>query len=129
MRLATFLCTSPLQPPIFLSVPPFSKLSSQLGFIYLFIFGWLVFKNLFIYSSFKNFIVVQVQFSAFFPNPSPNPSPPHLPPVSTPLIIVHVSFIIVPTNPSPFSPETPSSPLWSLSASSQFQCLRFLTTI
>ena len=56
----------------------------------------------------SNFIVIQVQFSAFSLHPSLNPSPPHLLPVSTftpPPIIVHVSFIIVPTNPSPFSPE------------------------
>ena len=59
----------------------------------------------------SNFIVVQVQFSAFplAPQPTPQPSPPpshfHSPPRS---IIVHVSFIIAPTNPLPFPPEIPS---------------------
>ena len=57
-----------------------------------------------------NFIVIQVQFSAFPPHPSPTPSPLHLPPVSTSPhnVIVQVSFIIVPTNTSPSSPEIPS---------------------
>ena len=58
----------------------------------------------------SNFIVVQVQFSAFSPHPSLIPSPPHLHSVSTPCIIVYVSFITVPTNLSPFSPEIPSTP-------------------
>ena len=59
-------------------------------------------------SSFSNFIV-QVQFSAFSLHPSPTPAfPTSLPFPPPPPIIVHVSFIIVPTNPSPFSPEIPS---------------------
>ena len=57
----------------------------------------------------SNFIFVQVQFSAFSPHPRLTPSPPHIAPVSTPTpVIVQVSFIIFPTNPSPFSPEIPS---------------------
>ena len=64
------------------------------------------------------FIVVQVQFSAFPPNPPDPLSLPHLPPLFIPLVFFqvslflytpplffsYVSFIIVPTNPSPFSP-------------------------
>ena len=60
---------------------------------------------------FSNFIVVQVQFSAFSPHPRLTPSTP---------VIVHVSFMIVPTNPSPcplivplqqsFSNSSPSLP-------------------
>ena len=47
------------------------------------------------------FIVLQVQFSAF----SPNPNPPHLPSLfPPPFVIVHVSFIIVPVNPFPYNP-------------------------
>ena len=44
------------------------------------------------------FIVVQTQFSAFPPTPLHHHPlfPPHL-------VIVHVSFIVVPENPSPFS--------------------------
>ena len=40
----------------------------------------------------------------------PQPQTSHLPPISTvpSPAIVHVSFIIVPTNPSPFSPVIPS---------------------
>ena len=34
-----------------------------------------------------NFIVVQVQFSAFSPYPGLTPSPPHLPPISTPPLL------------------------------------------
>ena len=55
------------------------------------------------------FIVVQVQFSAFSPTPPRHPSHPHLPPpFPPPLVTVHVSFIIVPVNPSPFSSIIPS---------------------
>ena len=81
----------------------------QIFFLYFYLI------NHFIYLFFfSNFIVIQVQFSAFSPYLSLTPRPPHLPPVSTtlpyppPPVIVHVSFIIVPTNPSPFSPEIPS---------------------
>ena len=59
----------------------------------------------------SNFIVIQLQFSAFSPHPRLIPRPLHLPPISTTPphpVIVHVSFIIVPTNPSSFSPEIPS---------------------
>ena len=49
-------------------------------------------------------IVVQVQFS-FYPHSFTPPQfslPPS--PISTPLVVVHVSFVIVPVIPSPFSP-------------------------
>ena len=52
------------------------------------------------------FIVVQVQLSAFPPT-TPPPAQPSSPPSrdSTPLGFVHMSyFIVVPKNPSPFSP-------------------------
>ena len=57
--------------------------------------------------SFFFFIVVQIQFSAFSPHPTPAPqlSPPPSHFYSPTSIIVHVSFIIVPANPSPSSPE------------------------
>ena len=42
---------------------------------------------------------------------SPHPSHPHFPPLILFLFgFVHVSFIHVPDNPSPFSPHHPSSP-------------------
>ena len=51
------------------------------------------------------FTVVQVQLSAFTPTTPPHPSHPHLPPlIPLPLGFVHVSFIIVPENPSPHYP-------------------------
>ena len=56
------------------------------------------------------FIVVQVQLCALssHPSPPPQPSPPPSA-VSTPShYTVHVSFIIVPANPSPFFPIIPS---------------------
>ena len=54
----------------------------------------------------KYFIVVQLQLSAFSPHPSTPPQPvPHPVPTSTlPLDFVHVSFIVVPVNPSPLCP-------------------------
>ena len=60
----------------------------------------------------KYFIVVQVQLSAFTPTIPPHSSHPHLPPLLSPhLGFVHVSFIAVPENPSPFTP--PLFPLTS----------------
>ena len=54
---------------------------------------------------FNYFIVVQLQLSVFtphhFPLPQPNP-PPSL--ASNPLGFVHMSFIVVPENPSPLPP-------------------------
>ena len=48
-------------------------------------------------------------FLPFPPTPPHHFSPPYLPPpFSPPLVIVHMSFIIVPVNPSPFSPIIPS---------------------
>ena len=62
-------------------------------------------KYLFIF-----FIVVQVQFSAFSPHPSPTPQSSHLPSLfpPPPTHYCPCSFIIVPPNPSSFSPEIPS---------------------
>ena len=68
------------------------------------------FKSSTISMYFFFFIVVQVQFSAFSLHPSPtlqpSPQPSHFHPTR---LIVHVSFIIVPTNPSPCSPAIPST--------------------
>ena len=52
------------------------------------------------------FIVVQLQFYAFPPTSPALPS--SLPCFHTPLVIVHLSFIVVLANPSPFSPIIPS---------------------
>ena len=62
----------------------------------------------------NHFIVVQLQLSAFSPHPSTPPQPnPHPSPASTlPLVIVHVSFIVVSEHPSPHCPFPP--PLWLL---------------
>ena len=77
--------------------------------------------SLFLSLLFKHFfIVVQVQFSAFPPQPSPPPSPVSTPfPCYCPCVLYNGSckpFTLFPYNPLP-------SPLWSLSACSQFQCL------
>ncbi|KAF6104248.1 hypothetical protein HJG60_011248 [Phyllostomus discolor] len=68
------------------------------------------------------FIVVQLQLSAFSPDhsPLPQPNPPPSLAYALPLGFVHVSFIVVPVNPSPCCPLPP--PLWLLSDCS-FQCL------
>ena len=58
------------------------------------------------------FIVVQLQLSAFSPHHSPllpEPNPPPSLASTLPLGFVHVSFIVVPKNPSPHCP--PPSPL------------------
>ena len=49
-------------------------------------------------------LLFKYSFLPFPPTPAQSPTPPHLPPISTTPVIVHVSFIIVPANPSPFSP-------------------------
>ena len=46
------------------------------------------------------FIVVQLQLSAFYPHPNPPPSLAS----TLPLGFAHVSFIVVPENPSPHCP-------------------------
>ena len=106
---------------IFLSVhtthsDPYQNLNDNLLkiFIYLFIY-------LFI---FHIFIVVQVQLSPF-PSHFPTPQPSPLPTLDlTPFGFVHVSFVDVPENPSPFLLHYPfPPPLWSLSVCSYFQCL------
>ena len=61
------------------------------------------------------FIVVQLQLSSFLPPTPSHPSQTHLPPLlQPPLGFVHVSFIVVPENPSPCypltSPPEPSHP-------------------
>ena len=57
----------------------------------------------FIYLFLNYFIVVQLQLSAFSPHPSlpPQPNPPPSLASTIPLGFVHVSFIVVPENPSP----------------------------
>ena len=75
-----------------------------------------MFRVLFIYLfEFLNyFIVVQLQLSAFSPHPSapPQPNPPPSPASTVPLGFVHVSFIVIPENPSPHYPLP--RPLWLL---------------
>ena len=64
---------------------------------------------------FKNyFIIVLLQLSAFSLHPStlPQPNPPLSLASTFPLGFVHVSFIVVPENPSPHCPLPP--PLWVL---------------
>ena len=60
------------------------------------------------------FIVVQLQLLAFSPHLStpPQPNPPSSPASTHPLGFVHVSFIVVPLNPSPHCPLP--TPLWLL---------------
>ena len=65
------------------------------------------FSFYFYYSFFCLFlIVIQLQLSAFSLHPStpPQPNPPPSPASTLPLDFVHVSFIVVPENPSPHSP-------------------------
>ena len=73
----------------------------------------LFFHILFIYFL-TFFIVVQLQLSAFSLHPSTPPqlSPPPSPTSTLPLGFVHVSFIVVPENPSPHYPLP--TPLWLL---------------
>ena len=63
---------------------------------------------------FFNYFIVQLQLSAFFPHPStpPQPNPPPSPASTLPLGFVHVSFILLPENPSPHCPFP--RPLWLL---------------
>ena len=65
-------------------------------------------------SFFLIFIVIQLQLSAFSPHPStpPQQNPPPSPASTLPLDFVHVSFIVVPVNPSPHCPLP--TPLWLL---------------
>ena len=93
---------------VILAFPPFIYSRTQCN-------AWQI--GFFFVCFFFNFIVVQVQFSAFSPHPSLPPSTP---------VIVHVSFMIVPTNPSPFSPEILSPltvSLFSISVSLVIFCL------
>ena len=68
---------------------------------YLFLFLIFLFLNY--------FIVVQLQLSAFSPHLSipPQPNSPPSPASTLPLGFVHVSFIVVPENPSPHCPVAP----------------------
>ena len=63
---------------------------------------------------FNYFIVVPLQLSAFSPHhsPPPQPNPPPSLASTLPLGFVHVSFIVVPENPSPHCPLP--HPLWLL---------------
>ena len=59
----------------------------------------------------KNFIVIQFQLSAFSPHPSTRlqPNPPPSPASTLHLDFVHMSFMVVPENPSPYyPPQLPS---------------------
>ena len=60
------------------------------------------------------FIVIQLQLSAFSPHPSslPQLNPPPSPASTLPLDFDHVSFIVVPEDPSPHYPFP--SPPWLL---------------
>ena len=60
------------------------------------------------------FIIVQLPLSAFSPHPAtpPQPKPPPSPASTLPLGFVHVSFIVVPENPSPN--YTLPTPIWLL---------------
>ena len=62
----------------------------------------------------KIFSVIQLQLSAFSPHPStpPQPDPPPSSASTLPLDFVHVSFIVVPENPSPHC--SLPTPLWLL---------------
>ena len=68
----------------------------------------------FFFQIFNYFIVVQLQLSIFSPHLStpPQPNPPPSPASTFRLGSVHVSFIVVPENPSPHYPFPP--PLWLL---------------
>ena len=72
---------------------------------------------IFIYFFINYLIFVQLQLSAFSPHPStpPQPNLPPFPASTLPLGFVHVSFIVVPENPSPHCPFPP--PLWLLHCS------------
>ena len=77
--------------------------------------GLLICSRQYFWTHLKNyFIFVQLQLSAFSPYPSkpPQPNPPPSPASTLPLGFVHVSFIVVPENPSPHCPYSP--PLWLL---------------
>ena len=68
-------------------------------------------RKYFIFFSFLlfNFLLLfKNSYLPFPPTPPHQPSSPYLFPLFPPLVIVHVSFIIVPVNPSPFSSIIPS---------------------
>ena len=61
--------------------------------------------DLLLYFLFFNIFLLLFKYSFL-----PFPHPPHLPPLlPPPHIIVHVSFLVVPENPSPFSHIIPSN--------------------
>ena len=62
----------------------------------------------------KNFILIQLQLSAFSPDPSTQPklNPPPSSASTLPHDFVHVSFLVVPVNRSPHCPLP--TPLWLL---------------
>ena len=89
-------------------------------------------SNNFISFHFILFILILLFKYSFLPFPPPQPNPQPFPPPSHfhPSVIVHTSFIIVPTNPSAFSPEIPSplpsghcQPVLNFSVWLYFACL------
>ena len=73
------------------------------------------------------FIVVQLQLSAFSPHHCPHPSQPTSLASTLPLGFVHVSFIVVPSNPFPHYPTSPlvTVRLFLISMSLVIFCLLF----
>ena len=66
----------------------------------------------FFFFIFKLFYCCSITVVCIFFPPPPHPNPPPSPASTLPLGFVHVSFIVVPENPSPHYPLPP--PLWLL---------------
>ena len=72
-------------------------------------FNWCATRIFIFFPLFKKNFVIQLQLSAFSPHPSTPPQtiPPPSHTSTLPLDFVHVSFIVVPVNPSPHCPLSP----------------------
>ena len=83
-------------------------------YVYIYIYKvyiYIYIKCIYIYINFYCYSITVV--CIFSPSLHPTPSEPTSPPTSTlPLDFVHVSFIVVPVNPSPYCPLP--TPLWLL---------------